>query len=458
MQAPETHVFDEHGFRVNLRAELRALLALAIPVALSEIGWMTMTVVDVVMVGKLGPVAIGSVGLGNAIYYAPSLFGIGLLLGLDTLVSRSWGAGDFDDCHRSLAQGFYIAVASTPVLMLFILLTQPLFTARGVDAGVAAYTHQYVDILNWSTFPLLVYAAFRRYLQGVGRVQPVTFALISANLVNLAGNWVFIYGKFGLPAMGVRGSALSTLVARIYMAAVLVYFAWRHERGRGHPLFAHWPGPDKVRLRALLHLGLPAACQVVLEVAAFGAATIMAARLPAVALATHEIALSCAAYAYMVPLGVSAAAAVAVGHAIGAGNPARATRAGWMAVLLGVGFMVVAALFFLFTPRPILEIYSRDPQVLTLGAHILMIVAAFQIFDGAQSVATGALRGMGDTRFPMLVNFAGYWIVGLPIGAWLCFHMHWGLSGLWTGLTLSLIAIALLLLWRWQRMTLRSPR
>jgi multidrug resistance protein, MATE family len=458
MQAPETHpdtyVFDEHDGRVNLGAELRALLGLAIPVALSEIGWMTMTIVDVVMVGKLGPAAIGAVGLGNAIYYAPSLFGIGLLLGLDALVSRSWGARNYDECHRWLAQGMYIAAAFTPLLMLFMLIAQPVFTSRGVDPLVGVYTRSYVSILNWSTLPLLVYGGFRRYLQGVGLVRPVTFALISANLVNLAGNWIFIYGKLGMPALGVRGSAMSTVVSRIYMAAVLVYFAWRHERGRGHPLFAHWPAPDWTRITALLNLGVPAALQVVLEVAAFGAATIMSAHLDAVSLATHEIALSCAAYTYMVPLGISAAAAVAVGHAIGAGNPARARRAGWMAVGLGVGFMAAAAVAFIAVPQSIMKIYSHDRQILVLGVHILLIVAAFQIFDGAQTVATGALRGLGETRFPMLTNFAGYWLFGLPLGAWMCFRLRWGLSGLWIGLTLALIVIASVLLRRWQRASL----
>jgi multidrug resistance protein, MATE family len=450
MHNPGTEIFDEHSPRVNLAAELRALLALAIPVVLSELGWMTMSVVDVVMVGKLGPAAIGAVGLGNAIYYAPSLFGIGLLLGLDTLVSRSWGARDFDDCHRSLAQAMYIALAFTPVLMLFIVFARPLFTGRGVDPLVGALTRSYAGILNWGTLPLLVYGGFRRYLQGVARVQPVTFALVSANLVNLAGNWVLIYGRLGMPALGVRGSAISTVIARIYMAGVLVYFAWQHERGRGHSLFANWPGPDWTRIRALLDLGIPAAFQVVLEVAAFGAATILAAHLGAVSLAIHEIVLNCAAYTYMVPLGVSAAGAVAVGHAIGAGNPAKARRVGWMAIALGVGFMVFAALLFIVTPRPIIAIYSRDARVLALGAHILLIVAAFEVFDGAQSVATGVLRGLGETKIPMLMNFGGYWLFGLPLGALLCFDLHWGLSGIWTGLTVALITIAVLLVMRWR--------
>ena len=451
----ETLVFDQHSGPVDFWAELRALLGLAIPVALSEIGWMTMSIVDVIMVGKLGAAAIGAVGLGNAIYYAPAVFGIGLLLGLDTMVSRAWGARDFDQCHRWLAQAMYIAVASTPLLMIFVALARLLFTARGVDPLVGVYTRSYVNILNWGTFPLLVYGGFRRYLQGVGLVRPVTFALISANLVNLAGNWIFIYGKLGMPALGVTGSALSTVVSRIYMATVLVYFAWRHERGRGHPLFAHWPEPDWNRIRVLLNLGVPAAFQIILEMAAFGAATIMASHLDPIALATHEIALSCAAYTFMVPLGISAAAAVAVGHAIGAGNPARARRAGWMAVGLAVGFMSLTAVAFLLVPKPIIEIYSRDPQILAMGVRILTIVAAFQIFDGCQTVATGALRGLGETRFPMLMNFAGYWLFGLPLGAAICFRLKWGLPGLWIGLTIALITISLLLLHRWKGASVR---
>ena len=402
---PAVEIFEQHQHPTRVGEELRALLALAIPVVLSELGWMTMTIVDLIMVGRLGPDAIGAVGLGNAIYYAPSLFGIGLLLGLDTLVSQSWGAGRFDDCHRSLAQAMYIALAFTPLLMLSMLGAQWIFTGRGVDPTVAVLTRSYIGILNWGTFPLLVYGGFRRYLQGVGQVRPVAFALITANLINVAGNWILIYGHFGFPALGVAGSALSTCLARVYMAAVLVYAAWSHESHRGHALFTHWPAPDFTRLRALLKLGLPAASQVVLEVAAFGAVTVMAAHLTPIALATHEIVLSCAAYTYMVPLGISAAAAVAVGHAIGAGNPARARRAGILAIAIGAGFMALMAVLLIVIPRPIIGIWTHDPT--------------------------------------------GYWILGLPLGALLCFRLKWGLSGLWTGLTLSLILIALVLIARW---------
>ena len=433
------------------KTELRSLLALAIPVILSELGWMSMSIVDTIMVGRLSAEAIGAVGMGNAIYYAPALFGIGILLGLDTLVSQAYGRSDFDDCHRWLSQGVYIALAFTPILMAFLWLAPLSFPYLGVNESVSQQATDYLRMLNWGTLPLLFYAAFRRYLQGVKKVGPITFALISANLINWAGNWALIYGHLGLPAMGVRGSALSTCAARIYMAGVLIFAAWKNEAARGHSLFAHWPGIVFIRIRSLLRLGVPAAGQIVMEVGAFGAATVMAAKLTPVALAAHQIALNCASFSYMVPLGTSAAAAVAVGHAIGAGDGPRARRAGWLALAVGVGFMACAAIVFLLAPHAVLVIYTNQQEVVETGVPLLALAAAFQIFDGIQTISTGALRGLGETRVPMWANFAGYWIFGLPLGYVLCFWHKQGIFGLWTGLTLALILIALILLLQWWR-------
>ena len=440
-----------HTQTTQWKSELRSLLALAIPVVLSELGWMSMSIVDTIMVGRLSAEAIGAVGMGNAIYYAPALFGIGILLGLDTLVSQAYGRGDLDECHRWLSQGVYIALGFTPFLMLFLWAAPLVFPYLGTNPSVSQQTTQYLRILNWGTLPLLLYAAFRRYLQGVKRVGPVTFALISANLINWAGNWALIYGHLGLPAMGVRGSALSTCLARVYMAGVLIFAAWKNEAGRGHSLFEHWPGIALDRIRSLMKLGIPAAGQIVMEVGAFGAATVMAARLAPAALAAHQIALNCAAFSYMVPLGTSAAAAVAVGHAVGAGDGPRARRAGWLALMIGVSFMACAAVVFLIAPHAILIIYTNQEDVVSMGIPLLALAAAFQVFDGIQTISTGALRGLGQTRMPMLANFTGYWIFGLPLGYVLCFWRGKGIIGLWTGLTLALIFIALVLLFQWWR-------
>jgi multidrug resistance protein, MATE family len=441
---------------VRLGHELRALLRLAIPVVLSELGWMSMSVVDTIMVGHLSPTAIGAVGVGSALYYAPSLFGLGILLGLDTLVAQAYGRGDFDECHHALSQGVYLAIGYTPLAMALIWTLPHFFPAMGLTAAVRGDATAYLRLLNWGTLPLLFYAAFRRYLQGVGRVRPVTFALVSANLVNWFGNWVLIYGKWGFPTMGVRGSALSTCFARAYMAGVLIWWAWKHERERGHPLFARWQGLRMQRLFDLLRLGLPSASQVVLEVGAFGVTTLMAGRLAPEILAAHQIMLTTASLTYMVPLGVSAAAAIAVGHATGAGQTQRGRRAGWLAIAVGAGFMALAAIAFVAAPKLILAAYTRDARVIGIGVKLLLLAAIFQVFDGIQTVSTGALRGLGRTRAPMLINLLGYWLLGLPLGYILCFHTTMGVYGLWSAMTGALILVAALVLAEWARESAKS--
>ena len=433
------------------RRELKALVNLAIPVVLSELGWMAQGVVDTIMVGRLGPAAIGAVALGNALFYTPSLFGIGLLLGLDTLVAHAYGREDYDDCHRWLAQGVYLAVAFTPLLMILIFAASFGYARFGITAEVATPAAAYLRVLVWSVLPLLIYGAGRRYLQGVGQVRVITLTYIGANLLNWAGNWALIYGHLGLPAMGVRGSALSTVLARVLMGVSLIGFAWRYERKRGHSLFKHWAGPHLVPIRRLIGLGLPAAIQITLEVGAWNAATLSAGWLSPVALATHQIAINYASVTYMVPLGISAAAAVSVGHAVGAGDKGRARRAGWLALALATGFMVLAGLAFFLAPGPLIKLYTSDPRILAVGPSLLWIAAAFQIFDGVQTVCTGALRGLGETRTPMLANFVGYWVLGLPLGLILCFVLKWGIYGMWIGLTFALIVISAILLRRWSR-------
>src|SRR6202522_4614788 len=443
------------------KAELRAMVVLAVPVVLSELGWMAQGVVDTIMVGRLGPAAIGAVALGNAVCYTPSLFGIGLLLGLDTLVSQSYGGKDYDGCHRWLAQGIYLALLITPPIMISIYLASYGYARFGITPAVAGPATAYLRVLNWGTLPLLIYGAARRYLQGVGQVRVVTVTFVGANLLNWLGNWVLIYGKLGAPKMGVDGSALSTVIARLFMALALLGFAWRYERKRGHPLFLHWAGPHAAMLKQLARLGAPAAGQIVAEVGAWNLATLAAGWLTPVALATHQIALNYAALTYMVPLGVSAAAAVSVGHAVGAGDVARARRAGWLALGLGTGFMLLAAVLFLVAPRPLIALYTTDAQVMAVGPGLLLLAAAFQIFDGIQTVSTGALRGLGETRAPMIANLIGYWVIGLPLGIALCFALKWGIYGLWIGLTLALVVIASTLLLRWWREARRlteSPR
>jgi MATE family multidrug resistance protein len=270
------------------------------------------------------------------------------------------------------------------------------------------------------------------------------------------------WGKFRVPAMGVRGSAISTVAARVYMAAFLLAVAAWHQRKLGGSLFGGFPAPQKKRILRVFQLGLPAASQTVFEIGAFGAATVIAAKLTPEALAAHQVALNIASVTYMVPLGISAASAVAVGHSVGAGDPARARRAGNLAVGIAAAFMAVMAVLLVVFPRAIVRIYSPNPRVLAIGVPLLALAAAFQIFDGIQTATTGALRGLGHTKAPMVLNFVGYWLFGLPLGYYLCFRARLGVFGVWIGLTVALVFIATLVLLEWRkeslRATIRQPR
>jgi MATE family multidrug resistance protein len=429
--------------------DIRRVSRLALPVAIAELGWMAMTTVDTIMVGPLGPAAIGALGVSNSAFYSIAIFGMGLLLGLDTLVSQAHGSGDKADTHHSLAQGVYLACAISIPLTIIFLYLPAVFRAFGINPQVSNLAELFVKTLTWSTLPLLLYGAFRRYLQGIGHVRPVMFVLVSANLVNWGANWLLIQGRWGFPALGVTGSALSTCLARTYMAGALLFCIWYFERD----LRSIVRPPDTARLLKLLKLGFPAATQIMLEIGAFGAAAMLAGRLLPEALAAHQIALNCASVSYMVPLGIASASAVSVGQAIGKGDAVLARRNGYTGIGIACAFMACSAIAFLLIPRPILSVYSNDSAVITLGVKLLAIAALFQLFDGIQTVATGALRGLGDTNMPMMVNFVGYWIFGLPVGYVLCFRMGFGIAGLWWGLTLALIGISLVLLATWQRKT-----
>lgn len=440
-------------FSHYIAEEVRPMLELAMPLVMAELGWMTMGVVDTMMVGRLpeSARAIGAVSLAGILYIAVAIFGTGLMLGLDTLVSHSYGAGDVEDCHRSLVNGVYLSIAIAPVLMGIVRLVEPMLRAVKIEPSVLAQTIPYLRALNWGTLPLLLYFVFRRYLQGMSLAKPVMFALISANFVNLAGNWVLIWGHWGFRAMGTVGSGWSTCVARIYMMGVLLvysgYYDHRHETGLREARRL----PDFFRIWKLVQLGFPAATQFGMEVGVFAIATTLIGKLGAVPLASHQIALNTVSLTYMVPLGISSAAAVRVGQALGRRDAHAASRAGWTAMALGAGFMGCMGILLLVVPRIIVRFYTPDPAVIEAAAGLLFVGAFFQLFDGLQTVATGALRGAGDTRTPMICHLVFYWLFGLPIGAFLCFRLGWGAQGLWAGLCVALILIGSVLLYFWHR-------
>jgi MATE family multidrug resistance protein len=439
----------------ELRRELRVLLALAGPVVLAEIGWMSMGIVDTLMVSPLGPQAIGAVGLGSGLFLAIGIASMGVLFGLDTLVSQAFGARRLDECHRWLFHGVALACLLAPPSMFVVWTLSRMLASFGLHPQVQPLVISYLTLLNLGLLPLALYAAFRRYLQGMSVVHPVMFALISANIVNAFFNWVLIYGTLGFPAMGTDGSALATTAARVYMAAVLgIAIVWTDHR-RQSGLWHVSRRIELARLRRLFSLGAPAAWTVTLEVGVFSAATAFAGKLEPRALAAHQIALNLAALTFMVPLGVQSSGAVLVGQAIGRCDPRGASRAGWLAIGVIAAFMLLVGAIFFTIPSRLIGLFTEDERVVAIGVSLLLVAAVFQLFDGLQGVATGILRGVGNTRTPMWSNFVGHWLIGLPVGWSLCFVAGWGVVGLWIGLSVGLILVAVVLVSVWMKTTRR---
>jgi MATE family multidrug resistance protein len=433
--------------------ELSPLLKLAGPVILAEIGWMVMGIVDTIMVGPLGPAAIGAAGLGSGVFTAIAIFGMGLMLGLDAYVSQAHGAGDEAECRRWLHSGVWLAAALGPPIMGLVWILYASLDAWGLHPEIGVLVGPYLRGLSFGALPLLFYASFRRYLQGMHVVRPIMFALITANIVNAIGNWILIYGHLGARALGVEGSAWATTIARTWMAGFLL-LAIHVEHRRRLERQPHVPWRlDVARVRRLVALGFPASAQVTLEVGVFAAATALAGKLDPVSSGSHQIALNIAALAFMVPLGLSSAGAVRVGHAVGARDVSRAVRAGWTALATGGVIMAVIGLALFLWPAVLISVFTTDQRVIDIGVRLLAIAAAFQLFDGTQAVVTGVLRGVGETRMPMIINVIGHWLFGLPVGYALCYWYGWGVLGLWIGLSIGLIFTALVLTGVWWQKT-----
>lgn len=432
------------------RRELGAMSRLAVPVVLAEMGWFMMSVVDTVMVGPLGPSAIGAVGTGGIIFMTLMVLGMGTLLALDTMVAQNHGAGRIDECHRWLFAGLQLAAILSVVLMVLAVGVVAWIPWFGFHEDLVEPLVAYCTYLVWSVPPLLAYVVFRRYLQAMNLARSVIIALVAANLMNVAANWIFIYGRFGAPALGVVGAALATVLSRIVLAlsllAVIVYTERQRPSGL-HDVPFVW---DPTRVWRLFRLGFPAALQITLEVGVFAAASALAGRIAPLAAAANQVVLNIAGFVFMIPFGLSSAAAVRVGQAVGRKDGAGVRKSGWTALGLGTVVMTISAILFFAIPEQLLRIYTDDPSVIDVGIVLLFICSVFQLFDGLQTVATGALRGLGDTRTPMVANLIGHWCLGLPIGYYLCFSRAWGVVGLWTGLSIGLIFVGAVLLFVWK--------
>ena len=441
----------------RVRREARRILRLAGPIVLSQLGVVGMTTTDTLMVGPLGPTPLAAVGVGGAIHFFAMVMSMGLVLGTGPLVSQAFGAGRLRDCGLLLVQGVWVALVASVPVMLVSAEGERIARLLGQAPEIAGLAGEYMRALAPGVPGWLLFMAFRQYVEGIGRPTPPTVITLFGLVLNALANHAFIHGVGGvIPAMGAVGTGWATTVVRWSMAfAAAAYLALGPESApvRSAGTLAVRPA----LVRRIIAVGAPISGQLVLEVGLFSfGAAVMMGWLGAVPLAAHQIAMNLASTTFMVALGVSLAGQIRVGHHIGARRPAAARRAALATYTLAVGFMATCALVFLSIPSLLVGLYTREPEVVRLGATLLLFAAAFQVFDGAQVAGLCVLRGAADTAIPMLAAGFAYWGVGLPSAYLLGIRTPLGPSGVWAGLSLSLAVAAALLLLR-VRHVLRAP-
>ena len=442
---------------MRIKEQIGPVLGLAGPLILAELGWMTMGIVDTIMVGHMDrPVlAIGAVALGGVLYNTIG-FGIaGILLGLDTYLSQAHGAGEYQDAGRWLLHGLVLAAGLAGILGALVWVAPSLLLRLPMDRDVLVGAGSFLRALNWGTPALFLYFVLRRYLQAFNHVRSIAMALVSANLLNLFIDWLLIYGhawgRFSVAAMGVYGAGLSTSLSRLYLAGFMVWMVLRVNRRNDYGLKTMTRRFEKARVWRLARLGAPAGGQIFVEISIFGMVTFLIGAMGALPLAGHEIALNCASFTFMIPFAISSATTVRVGQGIGRKAPQEAKAAGWAGILLGAAAMGVMALALSSGARLIAGGFTRDSGVIGAAVPLLYVAAVFQFFDGLQITATGALRGVGNTHAGLVVQLVGYWVIGLPVGWWLGFRMGWGALGLWVGLCTGLVVAGVALTAVWAR-------
>jgi multidrug resistance protein, MATE family len=447
----------------SFRTELRQLVRLALPLAFAQAGQALMGVVDVAVLGRAGPVLLGGAGLGNALFFGIGILGMGVMHGLDPLISQARGAGDPVRARRLVWQGLWLALFLSAVLALPIAVAPALLHPLGVQADVAREAGRF---LAWRLPGLPVFLVFfapRAFLQSTGRIRPLVAGVVIANLVNLGLDVLLVFGGAGLPAwagplralpaLGVVGSAWATNLASAAQVLVLGLSLRALPAPAGSRAFAP---PDLRALRQVLRVGLPAGLHMFAEVSFFALASLLAGRLGPLPLAAHQVALQYASLTFTAAVGLGNAGSVRVGLAVGAGDAPGARRAGLAALSAGSAFMALNGLVLLLFPGPVARLLTDDPGVIATAVPLLRIAAVFQVSDGLQGVGAGVLRGAGETRFTFLANMVAYWVVGLPLLLLLSFRLGMGVAGMWLGFVAALTVVAASLVTRFLRISSRE--
>ena len=431
---------------------------LAYPVMLSQLGQVMVGVADNIMVGRLGAVPLAAASLANSIFFVVLMFGIGISMAVTPMVAAADGEGKTGKIGRLLNHGFVINTVSSFLLFLFILAVSPVLKLINQPQEVVVLAIPYLLIITFSLLPFMFFQTYKQFIEGLSQTKQAMYITVIFNLLNIGLNWLLIYGNWGFPELGLNGAGWATLISRVFMAWALYIYVTKSNRYKNYIRGLRLKQIRLTIIKKMLGIGIPTGLQFIFEVGAFSTAAIMMGWIGVNALAAHQIAINLASISYMMASGLSAAAMVRIGNQLGKRDISKLREVGFSIFGMVTVFMSVFAILFLLLKNYMPLLYIDDPQVIKMAASLLIIAGIFQISDGLQVVALGALRGLSDVKIPTLVTLLAYWVVGLPLGYFLAFKLHWNELGIWIGLLIGLTLTAIMLLYRFNFLSSKLRR
>lgn len=430
--------------------ESRLTLALAIPIMAGQVSQMLMAVLDSAMVGRVGVTSLAASAFAGNILSIPVVFGMGLLTCISVRAAQAHGAGRSRESGEVLRHGLALAGLVGALLTFLIYVLSFSLNRFGQNAEVVEVARPFALLIGWSLVPALLALGLKQWCEALGNPWPPTVLLLAVVPLNALVNWVLIYGNLGFAPQGLNGAGWGTLISRVVSLVAIAIYVLKSAKMRADLPPDWFKRLEIPQLASLLRIGFPASLQIIVEVGAFATGAILVGWIGKNALAAHQIALSCASTTFMLPLGLSIATSIRVGQAVGKNEFGRVKAIGNASLLLSLGLMTLTASLFLLGRHPIAGAFVKEPEVAVLAAQLLTVTALFQLFDGLQVVAAGALRGLSDATVPMAIGIVAYWMIGLPLGYFAAFKLGWGALGIWSGFALALALAATSLVWRFR--------
>jgi MATE family multidrug resistance protein len=432
-----------------IKSDARTILALGGPLIANNLANMGMGFADTVMAGQLGARELAGLAIGVGYYSLCFVFGMGVLMGLSPSVAHAYGAQDDAAITRFYRQSHWIVVALSIGLVWVAWQSEHVFALFGIDPEIVPIAVAYNQVISFGLPAEFAFFALRFTSEGLGITRPIMYIAVMGLLVNVLGNWQFIYGHWGFPQLGAVGCALSTAISLWLMLAAMLIYMYRERAYRAFRFFSRIDAPHWPTLQSLLRIGLPIAASITAEASLFIVAAMLMGAMGVVTASAHQIAINWAALMFMIPLAMNSATTIHVGHALGRGDVAAARRAGWVGIAMCGGIMLLSALGIVIFNEQIILLYTRDATVRELAITLLLMAGIFQLSDGLQVGAAGALRGFKDTTWPMAITLTAYWIVGFPIAYISGVQRGGGPVYVWIGLIAGLLVAAILLNWRY---------